>query len=335
MPGEFDRYNMQRLVSLTANIDGERPGPGRARRSRRRSSAAGDAAQGGAGRRPRPGHADATRCSAGSAIGLAMSVVVILLLLTAYFQSLRLALVAVATRPGGAGRRGRWPCSLTGTTLNLQSFMGAIMAVGVAVANAILLVTFAERSRAGRAVAPARPRSTGRADRAAADPDDQLRDDRRHGADGPRPGRGRRADRPAGPGGDRRPGRRDLATLFVLPAVFALVMGGAGRESASLDPFDPESRHFVREARDEHLALAVGAAGDRPRSRPDEVGGGAGRAGTSRRGHSRSAIGTEDPRSHALRGNAVFDAPRRLLGPRLKPMGRSRYRFGASPSPTS
>ena len=36
---------------------------------------------------------------------------------------------------------------LTGTTLNIQSFMGAIMAVGVAVANAILLVTFAERSR--------------------------------------------------------------------------------------------------------------------------------------------------------------------------------------------
>ena len=36
---------------------------------------------------------------------------------------------------------------LTGTTLNIQSFMGAIMAIGVAVANAILLVTFAERHR--------------------------------------------------------------------------------------------------------------------------------------------------------------------------------------------
>src|SRR5258705_1850028 len=36
---------------------------------------------------------------------------------------------------------------LTRTTLNIQSFMGAIMAIGVAVANAILLVTFAERSR--------------------------------------------------------------------------------------------------------------------------------------------------------------------------------------------
>ena len=36
---------------------------------------------------------------------------------------------------------------LTGTTINLQSFNGAIMAIGVAVANAILLVTFAEQHR--------------------------------------------------------------------------------------------------------------------------------------------------------------------------------------------
>ena len=36
---------------------------------------------------------------------------------------------------------------VTGTTLNVQSFMGAIMAIGVSVANAILLVTFAEQER--------------------------------------------------------------------------------------------------------------------------------------------------------------------------------------------
>jgi multidrug efflux pump subunit AcrB len=35
---------------------------------------------------------------------------------------------------------------ITQTTLNIQSFMGAIMAVGVAVANAILLITFANRA---------------------------------------------------------------------------------------------------------------------------------------------------------------------------------------------
>jgi multidrug efflux pump subunit AcrB len=36
---------------------------------------------------------------------------------------------------------------LTGTTLNIQSFMGAIMSIGIAVANSILLVSFAERLR--------------------------------------------------------------------------------------------------------------------------------------------------------------------------------------------
>jgi multidrug efflux pump subunit AcrB len=39
-----------------------------------------------------------------------------------------------------------------------------------------------------------------------------------------------------------------LTTLFVLPAVFALVMGRAGMASASLDPFDPASPHHVQQA---------------------------------------------------------------------------------------
>ena len=36
---------------------------------------------------------------------------------------------------------------MSGTTLNIQSFIGAIMAIGVGVANTILFVTFAEKSR--------------------------------------------------------------------------------------------------------------------------------------------------------------------------------------------
>jgi multidrug efflux pump subunit AcrB len=36
---------------------------------------------------------------------------------------------------------------ITGTTLNIESYMGAIMAVGVGTANAILLVTFADQHR--------------------------------------------------------------------------------------------------------------------------------------------------------------------------------------------
>src|SRR5207302_3604845 len=82
----------------------------------------------------------------GLLIGLGMAVLVIFLLLAAYFQSLRLALIVVLTPPAVVA--GVSVALLaTRTTLNIQSFMGAIMAVGVAVANAILLVTFAERAR--------------------------------------------------------------------------------------------------------------------------------------------------------------------------------------------
>jgi multidrug efflux pump subunit AcrB len=77
-----------------------------------------------------------------------MAVGVILLVLAANFQSLRLALAVGLTIPAVIAGvvLMLW---LTRTTLNIQSFMGAIMAIGVAVANAILLVTFAERSRVG------------------------------------------------------------------------------------------------------------------------------------------------------------------------------------------
>src|SRR5262249_41758375 len=78
--------------------------------------------------------------------GLLLAVLVIFLLLAANFQSVRLALCILLTIPVTL-------CGVlvmlrvTGTTLNVQSFMGAIMAIGIAVANSILLVTFAERSR--------------------------------------------------------------------------------------------------------------------------------------------------------------------------------------------
>ena len=82
----------------------------------------------------------------GLAIGLVMAVVVILLLLTANFQSVRLALVVDLDRCRRSSPAW-WSPLAHRDTLNMQSFMGAIMAIGVAVANAILLVTFAEQHR--------------------------------------------------------------------------------------------------------------------------------------------------------------------------------------------
>ena len=41
-----------------------------------------------------------------------------------------------------------WMLALTGTTINVESLMGTIMAVGIAVSNSILLVSFANDVRA-------------------------------------------------------------------------------------------------------------------------------------------------------------------------------------------
>ncbi|MDB5281716.1 MAG: acriflavin resistance protein [Bacteroidota bacterium] len=78
--------------------------------------------------------------------GLLAAIVVILLLLTANYQSFGLAVTILSTAPavllGSIAM-----LLLTGSTLNLQSYMGIIMSVGVSVANAILIVTNAETLR--------------------------------------------------------------------------------------------------------------------------------------------------------------------------------------------
>lgn len=78
--------------------------------------------------------------------GLLITIVVLLLMLAANYQSFKLAFVVVTTIPSvlAGSMILLW---LTGSTLNLQSYMGIIMSVGVSVANAILLVTNAEHLR--------------------------------------------------------------------------------------------------------------------------------------------------------------------------------------------
>jgi multidrug efflux pump subunit AcrB len=78
--------------------------------------------------------------------GILLAVIVILLLLAANFQSFSLSLAVVSTIPAviAGSFLLLW---LTGKTLNIQSFMGCIMAIGVSVANAILFVTNAENYR--------------------------------------------------------------------------------------------------------------------------------------------------------------------------------------------
>jgi multidrug efflux pump subunit AcrB len=175
--------------------------------------------------------------------GLAGAVVVVLLMLTGYFQSIRLALVSIATTPAVVAGVAL-ALYLTNTTLNIQSFMGAIMAVGVAVANAILLVTFAESAR-----------QTGMsADEAArTGSEDRLRAILMTSCAmivGMVPmalglGEGGEQSAPLGRAVIGGLVVATAATLLILPAVFSVVMGRASIGSASLHPDDPDSAHFA------------------------------------------------------------------------------------------
>jgi multidrug efflux pump subunit AcrB len=78
--------------------------------------------------------------------GLGFAVLVIFLLLAANYQSFKVSLTVLVTIP--AVILGSITALLiTGSTLNLQSYMGMIMSTGVSVANAILIVTNAENLR--------------------------------------------------------------------------------------------------------------------------------------------------------------------------------------------
>ncbi len=78
--------------------------------------------------------------------GLLAAIVVIRLLLAANYQSFGVAISVLSTVP--AVLLGAMLLLLaTGATLNLQSYMGIIMSTGVSVANAILIVTNAEKLR--------------------------------------------------------------------------------------------------------------------------------------------------------------------------------------------
>jgi multidrug efflux pump subunit AcrB len=173
--------------------------------------------------------------------GLIVAVVVIFLLLMANFQSWRLALVVVSTVPAVLAGVVLM-LAATRTTINVQSFMGAIMAIGVAVANAILLITFAEQARRGGGS----PLHTGiHAARARMRPVLMT-----SGAmiAGMIPmalalGEGASSTAPLGRAVIGGLAAATFATLIVLPSVYSLVQEKAALTSPSLDPDDSESAY--------------------------------------------------------------------------------------------
>ncbi|NBB30607.1 efflux RND transporter permease subunit [Cellulophaga sp. BC115SP] len=144
IPGEYDRVGPRRIVTVSANIHQVDLGTATVDVNRAIAQA---------GETPKgtivelKGMAkllEETLQSLSS--GLALAIVVIFLLLAANYQSFKVSGVVLVTVP--AVLAGSILILLaTGSTLNLQSYMGIIMSVGVSVANALLLVTNAETLR--------------------------------------------------------------------------------------------------------------------------------------------------------------------------------------------
>jgi multidrug efflux pump subunit AcrB len=235
--GQYERYNMQRMVTLTANIAGADLGSV----AKEVSAALKELGQPPAGITVtvRGQTVPMQQMLDGLRRGLLLAVVTIFLLLAANFQSLKLSFAVVSTAPAVIAGVVLilW---LTGTTLNIQSFMGAIMAVGVAVANAILLVTFAERSRmAGASAAEAAVEGA----RSRLRPILMTSTAMIAGMVPMALGLGEGGQQTA-PLGRAVVGGLIVATfttLLVLPAIFALTQARAHRRSASLEPIDPQN----------------------------------------------------------------------------------------------
>ncbi|MFN7998281.1 MAG: efflux RND transporter permease subunit [Bryobacteraceae bacterium] len=240
MPGEIDRYNGQRVVSLTANIHGITLGDA-AQRLNRALSAAG-APPKGVSVRFRGEIPPLEQTISGLRIGLLLAVVVIFLLLSANFQSVRLALAIVLTVPAVL-------CGVllmllvTGTTLNIQSFMGAIMAIGIAVANSILLITFAERARhEGRDLLEATREGAASRLRAILMTAAAMIFGMVPMAIGF--GEGGAQSAPLGRAVIGGLLVSTFATLTILPAIYAILQRRASLASPSLNPMDPASQYY-------------------------------------------------------------------------------------------
>ena len=144
VPGEYDRLNQQRYITITANI--ARKDRGSTYGKIRRIIA-------GMGKLPNGarillrGQSELLQQTLQSLqFGLIIAIVVIFLAMAIYFQSFRVALATLSVIPAVVAGA-LFLLFITGNTLNIQSYMGTIMAIGVAIANSVLFITNAEQLR--------------------------------------------------------------------------------------------------------------------------------------------------------------------------------------------
>ena len=86
-------------------------------------------------------------------LGLILATLLVYFLMVVLFQSWLDPFIIMMAVPGAlAGIL--WMLALTGTTINVESLMGSIMAIGIATSNSILLVSFANDIRVEKNVSP-------------------------------------------------------------------------------------------------------------------------------------------------------------------------------------
>jgi multidrug efflux pump subunit AcrB len=175
--------------------------------------------------------------------GLLIAIMVIFLMLAANFQSFKISLVILTTVPAVV-LGSLLLLVITGSTLNLQSYMGIIMSVGVSIANAVLIITNAEQLRKhnGNALQSAREAASLRLRPIIMTSIAMIA--------GMLPmaiGHGEGGDQ-ISPLGRAVIGGLVFSTftvLLILPLIFALAMGKTPVHSLSLDPEDKESQHYI------------------------------------------------------------------------------------------
>jgi hypothetical protein len=190
-------------------------------------------------------------------IGLAVAVFVIFVLLTAYFQSSRLALISIGAVPGVIAGIATM-LFFTHTSLNIESFMGSIMCLGVSVSNSVMLVTFMDEHWKG---------GSSSTEAAIVGAGDRLRPILMTACAmtvGMVPmalalEKGSEMQAPLGLAVIGGLVMSTFATLLVVPSIFAVVIGRRDPKSPSIYPDDRESAHydplvFVDEDPSEHDA---------------------------------------------------------------------------------
>ena len=150
-----NHYTVQREIDIAANVDGRDLGSDRGRHPDRLS------------RQVSKGLPITTKIlirgqnevmqSSFRSLGLGMVLAVILVyaLLVVLFQSWVDPFIIMMAVPGALIGI-LWMLALTGTTINVESLMGAIMSIGISVSNSILVVSFANDLRAREEVGPLR-----------------------------------------------------------------------------------------------------------------------------------------------------------------------------------